>query len=169
MFCNKCGANVQEGAKMCNKCGAVMPSKEKCSGFADILSFNSNETPKSHEMSGALKSFDSADLENNIKKLSKKTDMVMQATRKAYLFSVISLALSIIIMLVTILGSISSGNKTQNKTQNKTENTSSKTVSGEVEKSKDSKSGSNKPDETEKTNECIKKVAEQIAQIDITK
>ena len=118
MFCNKCGANILEGAKVCSKCGERMPQKEKCSGFADIFSFKTDDLPKTSESTVSIKTFDSTGLENDIRKLSRKTDMVIKTTKKAYLFSVISLAISVVIVLVSVFSMISSGDKAKENDSN---------------------------------------------------
>lgn len=97
MFCNKCGKNNNDGLSKCAHCGAPMSSTVKFSGFADILSFEKTNTVNDNVSNLAERN------DEDMQKLIKKTDNIMNVGRKNALFNLITIGVCVVTLLVSVV------------------------------------------------------------------
>jgi cell division protein FtsL len=105
MICDKCGNNNKPKSSRCAFCGAEMPSTTGSNGFADIFSFKPAEPVMTEAPVGYSKSDSEAERmrELDMKNLLRKSDKIIDSTRKNTLFSLISVALCVIILITSIV------------------------------------------------------------------
>ena len=104
MLCEKCGKNNLSDAAECSFCGAPMPLQEKCNGFADILTYTPPET--GGFFGGTTAPYSSTQTEGiseqEMKKIIKKTDNIMQFSQKNIIISLASVVLGLVIVIFSI-------------------------------------------------------------------
>lgn len=104
MLCEKCGKNNLSDAQECSFCGATMPLQEKCGGFADILTYTPPET--SGFSGGIASTYSSTQTEGiseqEMKKIIKKTDNIIQFSQKNIIISLASVVLGLVIVFFSI-------------------------------------------------------------------
>lgn len=119
MFCEKCGNNNSGDSSVCSYCGAQMPPKEKCNGFADILSYTHTQTTAADD--SYTQSINTNQTEGisefEMKKIINKTDSIIKISQKNILIGLVSVVLGCIIIVCSIC-MISSNNRNKQEIKN---------------------------------------------------
>ncbi|MBR3933727.1 MAG: zinc ribbon domain-containing protein [Clostridia bacterium] len=119
MFCEKCGNNNSGDSSVCSYCGAQMPPKEKCNGFADILSYTHTQTTAVDD--SYTQSINTNQTEGisefEMKKIINKTDSIIKISQKNILIGLVSVVLGCIIIVCSIC-MISSNNRNKQEIKN---------------------------------------------------
>ena len=106
MICDKCGKSNIKGLTVCHYCGAEMPKLTGGGGFADILSYKdpSGEIPmKSDTAKESDKTIISEQTDLEIHKILKKTDAVMNLTKRNLLCSLLCVVISFLVLSSSII------------------------------------------------------------------